>query len=81
VSTIHAGGVRFRLYPQDHEPVHAHGRYGETIAIVELHSDRTVSLMRWPDLPANAKHGDVRKILAAAAEHFDAIIDAWEKMH
>lgn len=81
MSTIRVGGVKFRLYPQDHEPVHAHGRCGSTIATVELHGDRTVSLMRWPDLPAYAKRSDVRKILDAAAEHFDAIIDAWEKMH
>lgn len=83
MSTIRVGGVRFWLYPQDHGPVHAHGRYGETIAIVELRPNRTVALARRANriVPRNAKRNDVRKILVAAAEHFTEIVDAWERMH
>ncbi len=31
--------------------------------------------------PANAKRSDVKRILRAAAEHFDVLVAAWEKMH
>lgn len=82
MSTVRAGGVRFRIHPQDHEPVHAHGRYAETVAIVELRADGTVSLAKRADaiIPRDAKRSDVRKILDEAAEHFDEIVAAWEQM-
>ena len=82
MSTVRAGGVRFRIHPQDHEPVHAHGRYAETVAIVELRADGTVSLAKRADaiIPHGAKRSDVRKILDEAAEHFDEIVAAWEQM-
>ncbi len=31
--------------------------------------------------PGNAKRSDVRKILNAAAEYFEAIVVAWMEMH
>lgn len=82
MTTVRAGGVRFRVFPQDHEPVHAHGRCGDTVAIVVLRGDGTVELADRKDaiIPAGAKRSDVRKILAAAGEHFDQILAAWERM-
>jgi hypothetical protein len=75
-------GVRFRIHPQDHSPIHAHGRYAETIAIVELRADRTVVLADRDDaiIPGDAKRGDVRRILDAARDGFDAIAAEWERM-
>jgi hypothetical protein len=75
-------GVRFRIHPQDHHPIHAHGRYAETIAIVELRADGTVALANRDDaiIPGDAKRGDVRKILDAAADGFDEITAQWELM-
>jgi hypothetical protein len=83
VSTVLAGGVRFKLYPEDHLPRHAHGLYAGIEVIVTLQADRTVALALRDDAvqPRNAKRGDVRKVLEAAAEHFDALVIAWERMH
>ena len=83
VTTVRARGVRFKIYPQDHEPCHAHGLYAGIEVIVGLLADGTVRLAQRKDAvqPANAKRSDVRKILHAAAEHFDAIADAWREMH
>lgn len=80
--TVRGGGVRFRIHPQDHEPVHAHGRYGETIAIIEFRADGTVTLAARKDcvIPRDAKASDVRKILKEAATHFAEITAAWESM-
>lgn len=82
MSTVRVGGVRFRIHPQDHEPIHAHGRYAETVAIVELFADGTVGLAQRPDaiLPSDAKRSDVRKILDAASKYYDEIQAAWEQM-
>jgi len=51
--------------------------------IVDLLDDRTVALSEREDRiqPANAKRSDVKKILKTAAEHFDDLVAAWEKMH
>jgi Domain of unknown function (DUF4160) len=83
MSTVRAGGVCFRVHPQDHEPVHAHGSYGGAVVIVELRTDRTVTIADRGDaiIPGNAKKNAIRKILREAAASFDAIVEAWERMH
>jgi hypothetical protein len=75
--------VLFVVYPQDHEPRHVHGFAGETEVIVDLGSDGNVALADRADRirPGNAKRSDVRKILTTAAEHFDALVLLWERMH
>lgn len=82
MGTIYFGGCRFRIHPQDHEPVHAHGRYAETIVVVELRPDGTVTLADRDDaiIPGDAKRSDVRKILSAAAQCFEEIAAEWERM-
>jgi hypothetical protein len=83
MTTIRTGGIRFKLYPEDHLPRHAHGLYAGIEVIVDLEADGTVTLADRDDAvqPSNAKRNDVRKVLQAAAEHFDALVDAWEAMH
>ncbi|HVA26762.1 MAG TPA: DUF4160 domain-containing protein [Candidatus Baltobacteraceae bacterium] len=82
MSTVRVGGVRFRIYPQDHEPIHVHGRYAETVVVVEFLADGTVRIARRKDaiLPSNAKRTDVRKVLETAAEYYGEIVAAWEQM-
>ena len=74
------GGIRFVVYLNDHPPSHVHGFAGETQAIVELRIDGNVALANRDDAirPANAKRSDVRKILRAAAEHFEELAALWE---
>jgi hypothetical protein len=83
VASLRFGNVLFIAYPQDHEPRHVHGFSAETETIVDLGSDGTVGLADRPDCirPGNAKRGDVRKILNAAAEHFNELVLLWERMH
>lgn len=82
MSTVRVGGVRFRIHPQDHSPIHAHARYAETVAIVELRADGTVALAQRSDAitPPNAKSSDIRKVLDAASDYYDTISAAWERM-
>jgi len=81
VVSLRFAGVRFVAYSNDHPPRHVHGFTGETEAIVEL--QRTVALARRGDAvrPANAKRSDVKKILRAAAEHFEELAALWEAIH
>lgn len=69
------------MYSNDHPPRHVHGFSGGTEAIVNL-GDRTVALAKRDDAvrPANAKRSDVKKILRAAATHFDELAALWEKI-
>jgi hypothetical protein len=50
---------------------------------VELQFDGTVALARRGDAvrPVNAKRSDVKKILRAAAEHFEELAALWEAIH
>ena len=83
MTTVRAGAVRFKIYPQDHEPRHVHGLYAGIEVIVALLADGTVALARRGDAvqPRNAKRSDVRKVLNAAAEYFEDLVAAWEEMH
>ena len=81
--SLRFGGVRFVVYMNDHPPRHVHGFAGETEAIVDLRLDGTVALARRYDAvrPANAKRSEVKRILKAAAEHFEELAALWEAIH
>ncbi|MHB8432350.1 MAG: DUF4160 domain-containing protein [Candidatus Tyrphobacter sp.] len=83
MSSVRIGGIIFQLFPVDHEPRHVHALYAGIEVIVDLLDDRTVALADRTDRisPGNAKRSDVKKILRVAAEHFDELVAAWERMH
>lgn len=76
-------GVLFIVYSNDHPPRHIHGFASETEVIVDLRADGNVALAERRDSirPANAKRADVKKILAAAARHFEGLVELWEGVH
>ena len=76
-------GILFIAYSNDHPPCHVHGFVGETEAIVDLRPDGAIALADRKDAirPADAKRSDVKKILNAAAEHFDDLAALWEGVH
>lgn len=69
-------GVTFRVYPEDHEPVH--GRYQGVLVIVEL-GGRTIRIAeRWDAIrPGDAKKNQVRHILQVASVHYDDLMELW----
>ena len=83
MGSLRFGGTRFVIYSNDHLPRHVHGFAGEAEVIIDLLSDGTLALARRNDAtrPANAKRRDVRKILNAAALHFEELVELWEEMH
>jgi len=82
VTSHRYGGVRFVVYPQDHEPRHVHAFVAEAEVIVDLR-DGAVALADREDAirPSNAKRSDVKKALEMAAECFEELAEMWEKMH
>jgi hypothetical protein len=64
-------------------PRHVHGFLSETEIIIELGIDGKVRLSNRKDAvrPANAKKADIGKLLTKAAEHFDDLIELWERVH
>ena len=81
--SLRFAGVRFVAYSNDHPPRHVHGFVGGTEAILDLRLEGTVALAERNDAvrPANAKRSDVKKILNAAALHFEEIVGLWEEIH
>jgi hypothetical protein len=83
VGSLRFGGVLFVAYSNDHPPRHVHGFASEIEAIVDLRLDGTIALAKRNDAirPANAKRSDVKKILNAAALHFEELAGLWEETH
>ena len=83
MGSLRFDGVLFVIYSNDHPPRQVHGFHGETEAIIDLRRDGTVALAERKDAirPANAKKSDVKKILTAAAQHFEELTALWEEIH
>ena len=83
MSSLNFSGIRFVVYSNDHPPRHVHGFLSEAEVILDLRPDGNVALADRRDAvrPANATRADVRKILNAAAEHFDELAALWEEIH
>jgi len=83
VGSLSFDGIRFVVYSNDHPPRHVHGFLAETQVIVDLLEDGNVALADRADAirPGNAKRSDVRKILNAAAAHFDELAALWKGIH
>jgi hypothetical protein len=83
VGSLRFGGIRFVAYSNDHPPRHVHGFMQDTEVIVDLRMDGTVALAKRADAirPANAKRASVKKVLMAAADHFEELVALWEATH
>lgn len=83
VSTVRVGGMRFKVYPQDHEPRHVHALIGAGEVVIDLRADGTVALAARASgaIRGSVSRNEVRKALAAAAGAFDRLAKAWEDMH
>ena len=83
MGSYHFDGVTFRVYPEDHDPPHVHGRYQGIVAILELGRDGHARLADRDDSirPGDAKRNQVRHILNVANAHFGDLIELWREAH
>jgi hypothetical protein len=83
MSAVRVGAVRFKVYPQDHEPRHIHAFVGSGEVVLDLRSDGTVTLAKRGSgaIRGSVTRSEVKKALSAAAEAFERLAEAWEDMH
>lgn len=83
MSTVRVGAIRFKVYPQDHEPRHIHAFVGSGEVVLDLRSNGTVALAKRGSgaIRGSVTRTEVRKALDAAAEAFELLAKAWEDMH
>jgi hypothetical protein len=83
VGSFQFDGVTFRVYPEDHDPPHVHGRYQGVVAILELDKNGRVRLADRDDAirPGDAKRNQVRHALNVANAHYADLMELWEEAH
>ena len=82
MGTIRCREVKFRVYPKDHLPVHAHARIGGGEVIVEIRRGRRVALstVHKDAVIGPVKDNEIVKVLNAAAEVASEIRAEWKEM-
>jgi hypothetical protein len=82
MGSLRFDGVLFQIFSADHPPRHAHGRYAESVVIVEFWRGGACLANRRDALtPRNAKRNDVMKVVKAAQEHQAELYRLWEEIH
>jgi MoaA/NifB/PqqE/SkfB family radical SAM enzyme len=82
MGTVRGREVRFRIYPKDHPPVHAHGKIGAGEVIVEVRRNGEVALSTVHKDPVvgNVKNSEISTVLAEAADFAKEIRAEWKEM-
>jgi hypothetical protein len=86
VGTVQEQGVKFRVYPKDHEgsaTPHVHAKFGQGEVIIALLNDGTVALSEehGSSTAGTVKKNEIRKALRVAREAYAALAAEWKKMH
>jgi hypothetical protein len=82
MGTVAGRGVKFRIYPKDHFPVHAHARIGAGEVIVEVRRDGSVALstVHRDAVLGNVKDNEIARVLREAANLAKEIRAEWKEM-
>ncbi len=75
------GGVRFVVYSNDHVPRHVHAFCDGGEVIVDLLAEEKLALANRTQSVRNAKASAVRKVLEAAAAHYQELCELWNSIH
>ncbi len=81
MGSLRFAGVRFVVYPNDHEPPHVHGHCDGGVVIVDLLESGNVALSERKDAVRNTKASTIRKVLKRADAQYAELIELWEKFH
>jgi hypothetical protein len=76
MGTVPARGFGFKVFPKDHEPVHAHVEFDRGVLLVAFIDGEVLPL----EVRGTVRAPDIRKALTAASTVYDAVIAEWEKM-
>lgn len=77
VTVLRAGGLRFVIFVDDHEPAHVHV-FGDGHAKINLLGAEGLPELNWVD---GMKRSDVRRAMASVREHRDELLARWRGIH
>ena len=82
MGTVRGREVKFRIYPKDHLPIHAHGKIGKGEVIVEIRRGGAVALSTVHKDPVrgDVKDSEIVKVLEEAADFQREIRAEWRRM-
>lgn len=82
MGTVYGRQAKFRVYPKDHPPIHAHAKIGSGEVIVEVSRSGTVRLSTVHKEPVvgNVTDSEIAKVLEEAAQCAKAIRAEWREM-
>jgi hypothetical protein len=82
MGTVRGRGVKFRVYPKDHLPVHVHAKIGSGEVIVEVQRDGTVRLSTVHRDPVigDVKDNEIARALEEAARLAKELRAEWKEM-
>jgi hypothetical protein len=82
MGTVRCREVKFRVYPKDHLPIHAHAKIGGGEVIVEVRRGGKVALstVHKESVIGNVKDSEIAKVLREAADVAVEIRAEWREM-
>jgi hypothetical protein len=76
VGTVRARGFEFKVFPKDHDPVHAHVEFDNAVFLTAF-VDGFVSAL---EARGTVRAPDIKKALIVAVTVYDEVLAEWERM-
>jgi hypothetical protein len=76
VGTVRARGFEFKVFPKDHDPVHAHVEFDNGVLLIAFVDGLVVPL----ETRGSVRPPDIKKALIVAVSVYDEVLAEWERM-
>lgn len=76
MGTVGARGFEFRVFPKDHDPVHAHVEFDNGVLLIAFVDGFVVPL----ETRGTVRPPDIKKALIVAVAVYDEVLAEWERM-
>ncbi len=76
MGTVRARGFEFKVFPKDHDPVHAHVEFDKGVLLIAFVDGFVVPL----EARGTGRPPDIKKALIVAVTVYDEVLAEWERM-
>lgn len=76
MGTVRARGFEFKVFPKDHNPVHAHVEFDNGVLLIAF-VDGVVEPL---EVRGTVRAPDIKKALIVAVTVYDEVLAEWERM-
>jgi hypothetical protein len=76
VGTVRARGFEFKVFPKDHDPVHAHVEFDNGVLLIAFVDGFVAAL----EARGTVRAPDIKKALIVAVTVYDEVLAEWERM-